>query len=95
MQQLTAEIIFLEPDDVRPAIGEVTERGFECEVLHWDDPYSEATWVLARLDTELDIDGFWKLVKSIVNGLGGDLVEAGPEDALDLERKHRDNDRLS
>ena len=84
----------MNPTTCIPPVGELTERGFECEVLHWTEPYSEATWILARLDTELDLDGFRKLVRSIGDGLGGHLLEAGPEDTLDLERKHRDNDRL-
>ena len=54
-----AEIIFLEPRDVNPANGELTELGFDCEVLHWDDPLSEATWILARADSELDISEFF------------------------------------
>ena len=94
LQKLTAEIIFLEPDDVRPAVIELGELGFECEVLHWTEPCSEATWILARIDTELDANDFGRWVQSLVDGLGGDLVEAGLETELDLERKHRDNERL-
>lgn len=95
--QMVAEIIFLEPDDVNPAVSELAELGFDCEVLHWDDPLSEATWILARIDSELDVDGVFGWAKSIIGGIGGDLVEAGVGDAafeLDLERKHRDNERL-
>jgi SNF2-related domain len=47
--QMVAEIIFLEPDDVRPAVGELAELGFECEVLHWTEPCSEAMWILVRM----------------------------------------------
>jgi len=95
LQKLTAEIIFLEPDDVRPAVIELGELGFKCEVLHWTEPHSEATWILARIDTELDAGDFGRWAQSLVDGLGGDLVEAGLETTeLDLERKHRDNKRL-
>ena len=94
--QMVAEIIFLEPDDVNPAVGELTELGFDCEVLHWDDPLSDATWILARIDSELDVSAFFNWVKSIVDGIGGDVVEAGASADFepDLERKHRDNERL-
>jgi len=93
--QMVAELIFLEPDDVRPAVAELTELGFDCEVLHWTEPYSDAMWILARANTELDVDDFANWVESIVDGLGGDPLDAGASDAeIGLERKHRDNDRL-
>ena len=56
LQRMVAEIIFLEPDDVHPAIAELTELGFDCEVLHWIEPDSDAMWILARIDTELDME---------------------------------------
>ena len=93
--QMVAEIIFLEPDDVHPAVVELTELGFDCEVLHWTEPCSDAMWILARIDTELGMDAFAEWVGQIVDGLGGDLVDAGTSDAdIELERKHRDNERL-
>lgn len=93
--RMTAEIIFLSPDDVCPAVSELTELGFDCEVLHWVDDDSDAMWILARLDTELDVGGFAELVQTLVAGIGGDLVDAGTSDAdIELERKHRDNERL-
>jgi hypothetical protein len=100
MQRMVAEIIFVQGYDARPGVAELTAHGFDCEVLPWIDGdgvgvYSDAVWLLARLDTELDINDFCEEVQSIVEPIGGDLVDAGNSDAaIDLERKHRENDQL-
>ena len=48
----------------------------------------------ARQNKRPSVNGFSNWMQSIVDGIGGELVAAGIELELDLERKHRDNERL-
>ena len=68
MQQMEAEILFLDPHDVNPGIAALTQL---------DDDYGPTVWIMARIASELDPPRFLDWVASIIEPLGGDVVEAG------------------
>jgi hypothetical protein len=81
MQRMSAEILFLDPAEVKPGVAELVARGFDVEVLPWKDPYGPTVWIMARLMTELDQDAFHDLVHPIVEAFNSaDLVEWGLDD---------------
>jgi hypothetical protein len=87
MQKMSAEILFLDPDDVEPAIAELTARGFEVEILPGKDPCGPTVFIMARLMTELSQDAFHDLVHPIVEAFNSaDLVEWGLDDPRSLLR---------
>jgi hypothetical protein len=80
---MMAELIFLRPADVYPAITELDDLGFELRELDdWIDTETGARWILATIASELDQSAFYNWMQDIVEPLGGDVVEAGftPED---------------
>ena len=77
-ERLVAEIIFLDPAGLNPAIAELAEFDFDIEVLDdWIDDEGPAMWILATVFSELDASAFLDWVKTIINPLGGDVIEAG------------------
>ena len=74
---MSAEVLFLDPRDVEPTEARLRELGFDIERLDWTDPYGPTVWINASTRTELDQSGFLDHVQSIVEPLGGDVVEAG------------------
>ena len=87
----TAEIIFLNPADMNPAIAELIELDFDVEVLDdWIDDEGPAMWILAHAITELDDRAFFDHVQAIVEPLGGDVGAAGyaTATALEMDRVH-------
>ncbi len=78
-QRMKAEIIFLDPNDVRSCSAALIEEGFEVEVLDWIDDDGPAVWIIAR-KTVIDHDGFFDWVTRFTEPLGGDVCEAGFED---------------
>jgi hypothetical protein len=83
MQRRMAELIFLRPADVYPAITELDELGFELRELDdWIDTETGARWILATIASELTPSGFHDWINTIIEPLGGDVVEAGraPDD---------------
>ena len=78
LNRMTAEIIFLDPADMNPTIAGLIERDFDFEILEdWIDDCGPAVWILAIAITELDQSAFFARVKTIVEPLDGDVVEAG------------------
>ena len=76
MQNMQAEILFLDPDDVTPAIAVFVEDGFE--ILEIVDPYGPTVRVKAQITTELDAIRFFDWVWAIVDPFDADVSEAGP-----------------
>ena len=77
LQKMQAEILFLDPDDVTPAIAVFVEDGFE--ILDIVDPYGPTVRVKARITTELDAIHFFDWVWAIVDPFdSADVSEAGP-----------------
>jgi hypothetical protein len=76
-QQMEAEVLFLNPDDVNPGVAALVERDFEVEVLDWVDDYGPTIWIKAKVTSELAENRFFDWVSSIVEPLHGDVVEAG------------------
>ena len=75
---MSAEVIFLNRDDVEPAITQLSACGLQSERLDWVDPHSDETrWIMARMLIELSQEDFFDWVGNLVEPLGGDVVEAG------------------
>jgi hypothetical protein len=81
LQRMEAEILFLDPDDVNLGSATLIEQGFEVEVLDWIDDSSPTVWINATITTELDQYDFFLWVYNIAWRLGGDVVEAGLQNA--------------
>jgi hypothetical protein len=78
MMKMMAEILFLDPCDVKPAIAELSELGFEVEVFDdLIDPYGPTVWIEVTGESGLDEKQFFKWISRFVGPLGGDVVEAG------------------
>ena len=78
LSRMIAEIIFLDPADMNPAIAGLIELDFDVEVLDdWIDDDGPAVWILASTLIELDDSAFFDWVKTVVEPLGGFVVEAG------------------
>jgi hypothetical protein len=88
--EMTAEILFLNPDDLVPAIDALQALGFSVEVLNWYDPCgTPARWAMASISTELDAGAFLTWATSIVEPLGGDAVTTMPTHTIaDYLREH-------
>jgi hypothetical protein len=75
---MSAEIIFSNSADVNPTIAELVELDFDVEILEdWIDDCGPVVWILASAITELNPAAFFDRVKTIVEPLGGWVVEAG------------------
>jgi hypothetical protein len=75
---MVAEIIFLDPADMNPAIAELIELDFDVEFLvDWIDDEGPAAWILATTLSKLGDDAFFDWMNSIIEPLGGFVVEAG------------------
>jgi hypothetical protein len=86
-QQMFAEILFLEAPDLGPGIIVLRELGFSVELLPYEDVHegtrlSSAIWIVARIESELDEDGFFDWVRLIADEQlhNADLLEAGLAD---------------
>ena len=78
LSRVVAEIIFLDPADMNPAVAKLIELDFDVEVLDdWIDDDGPAVWILVSTLTELDDSAFFDWVKTVVEPLGGFVVEAG------------------
>ena len=61
-----------------PAIADLIEIDFDVEVLDdWIDDTSPAVWILAKIVNRLGDFAFFEWMRTIVEPLGGDLVETG------------------
>jgi hypothetical protein len=75
--KMMAEVIFLDPLDVKPATAELNELGFRVEVLeHLIDPYGPAVWIELAGESKLNQSQFFDWIDRIVTPLGGDVLEA-------------------
>ena len=74
---MVAETIFSDPADMNPAIAELIELDFDVEVLDWIDDDGPAVWILATTLSKLGDCAFFDWMNSIVEPLGGFVVEAG------------------
>ena len=83
---MDAEILFLDPADVGPAIAELTALGFSVEI-HEDmiDEGGPTVFIRAVVITEHDDSTFFEWVQAIVEPLGGDVTEAGFEDQVTMD----------
>jgi hypothetical protein len=82
LRRMSAEILFLNPNDVSSGCAELIERDFAVEALDGDDWIDECgptVFVRARIITDIGEDHFLDWVQAIVEPLGGDVMEAGLE----------------
>jgi hypothetical protein len=77
LRKMVAEVIFLNPHDLHRGTAELIEHDFEVEYLDWIDDYGPAVWVNAWTLSELDDFSFFDWVQTIIEPVGGDVVEAG------------------
>jgi hypothetical protein len=77
VRQILAQVMFLNPNDLNRGSAELIEHDFDVEPDDLIDDYSPAVWVNARTLSELDNSGFFNWVRTIVEPLGGDVLEAG------------------
>jgi hypothetical protein len=77
LQKMEAEILFLDPADRDPCIAALKAHGFEVEIFDWIDDYGPTVWIMGRTDYDDAGDRFSDWVLSLVEPLGGDVVEAG------------------
>jgi hypothetical protein len=64
---MEAEIFFLDPAALDPAVAELTKRGFAVTMF-------SPVYILARITTDLDEDRFFHWVSNIVKPLHGNVV---------------------
>ena len=78
LRKMLAIVMFLNPNDLNRGSAELIERDFDVEYLEdWIDDYSPAVWVNARTLSELDDSSFFDWVQTIVEPVGGEVLEAG------------------
>ena len=76
-QQMEAQILFPDPDDVTPALAVFVKDGFE--ILDIIDPYGPTVRVRVRIATELDAIHFFDWVWAIVDPFeSADVSKTGP-----------------
>jgi hypothetical protein len=81
-QQMYAELIFDHPNNRNFAVAELTEQGFDVEILDWVDEFegvvlSPTVWIKVRGPSELEQDEFFNEMAALAEHFGGDVVEAG------------------
>jgi hypothetical protein len=85
-----AEVTFPDPSNVKTAIAQLNDAGFDVEVLDWTDPYgSSFIWLIASCAPG-DDDVLCSRLEAVVTPLGGDVdnIGTGPyriKEAHDLE----------
>jgi hypothetical protein len=78
LRKMLAQVMFLNPNDLNRGSAELIEHDFDVEYLDdWIDDYGPAVWVNARALSELDGASFLHWVQTIVEPVGGDVLEAG------------------
>jgi hypothetical protein len=83
LQRMIAIVLFFHPRDVSPGMDALTERGFDCEILHDAiDDWGPTVFCTATLVTEIDIDEFQHLVEGIVWPRGGDIYAWGDSETF-------------
>jgi hypothetical protein len=81
LQKMQADVLFLDPADLNPGIAALVELGFEVENLDdWIDEAGPTVFLRVRITTEVDEHHFLDWLQSIVEPVGGDVVEAGLAD---------------
>jgi hypothetical protein len=79
LQKMQTEVLFLDPDDVTPAIAVFVKDGFE--ILGIIDPYGPTVRIKAQITTELNAIHFMHWVWAIIDPFdSADISEAGPVD---------------
>ncbi|MET4514300.1 hypothetical protein [Bradyrhizobium sp. I1.7.5] len=82
MTSLTAEVIVMNPREVRPVLTALDVLGCEVEELaDWVDHESAARWFAATMQTVLSPDEFERKVARAIIMLGGDVVQVGETSA--------------
>jgi hypothetical protein len=98
-RMMESEIIFLDPNQVDPAVAALEKLGFEINRLKRVDEYrglilNPAKWLVAWLETELDERAFMDWIADLVKPLGGDVVTAGLSQRTTFEADAPEPDAL-
>ena len=81
LQRMEADILFCNPDDVDPAAAVLIEHGFDVETLYDRiDDCGPTVFIRVCIVTEIGEDHFFDWVQSIIEPLGGNMIEAGLAD---------------
>ena len=79
LKRMSAEILIDDPHDVNECVAVLIEHDFEVEFLDFIDPYGPTAWVYASVITDIDENDFHGWVQALVDPLGGDANETGPD----------------
>lgn len=78
LRKMIAMVMFVDPNDLNRGSAELIEHDFDVEYLDdWIDDYGPAVWVNAMSLNELDDSSFFDWVETIVEPVGGMVLEAG------------------
>jgi hypothetical protein len=81
LQQMQADVLFLDPAEAKPGIAVLVKHGFDIEPLtDWVDEAGPTVFFRIWITTELDEDHFHRWVDSLVDPFDGDCIEAGRAD---------------
>jgi hypothetical protein len=77
LQKMQTKVLFLDPDDVTPALAVFIQDGFQ--IINIVDPYGPTVRVTAQITTELNalqfMDSIWTILDPFESA---DISEAGP-----------------
>jgi hypothetical protein len=81
-QQMQAELIFGHPSGRDLAVAELTELGFNVEILDWVDEHegvvlSPTVWIKIRGASELSESKFFNEMADLAGWFSGNVIEAG------------------
>ena len=81
LRRMQAEVLFNAPHDVNPGLATLIEHDFSFQILEdWIDECGPAVFVRAWVLSELGEDGFFDWAATIVEPVGGEILEAGLAD---------------
>jgi hypothetical protein len=77
---MSAGLLFWDPNDVTPAMAELSEQGFDdFEVLSEIDDEGPTIFLTARITLDMDDHDFFQWIGALVEPLGGDAWTAGTD----------------
>jgi hypothetical protein len=79
LKRMSAEILFPDPNGINDFVAELIEHDFEVELLDFIDECGPTIWLHASIITDIEEDDFLDWVQRLVDPLGGDVYEAGPD----------------
>jgi hypothetical protein len=84
LRNMSGEIMFLRPGDVNNALAVLIENDLEGTISDGFDPCGPAVFVTVSGRTRLDADQFFDWLESLMEPVGGELLEAGEDDGTSV-----------